>query len=635
MISRMPRYLRFLVVLIVAAVLSARVYGQAPNEPTAAAPAAMDPAEAALAGFDESTGLWFPPDAPREVYLNRSDPKHDLILDARKAFEANPALRKAVCELTLDPKREVRTSTLPQSVLQRRTMFHMLCLGLQVNEEEEARNEKAWQAHEADFEKWRDAAAARQLDGEERRARMLRIDAELMKPSDDFVRASRAFEMLGLNPQADHVVYRLLAVSPFRGSKSDTRFQDYLRRLFERESSAGMPEAGRYRMALRSFFFYTNQLPEARALSQRVLEEEALARWKTDNRAVLGLLDRLLGDTAGLKRAASTCGAPTQREQDYKDRPAGAFCFDLFYSSASRSIELHGDKAPKGLVEVLVEIIAAEPTNWPRRSSAVHDVAVLDAGRGRALADELLQLPATLVPLGARLDALSVIGRTSRKLGDFRRALGAYDYYLALLRYRPVPVPADLWSRLTAVPEEEKGPRAESERLGWLNITWALGRKVGTLIDAGDFPAARLALEELLAATFALAEATEKERKKERIAELVDDEDMDATEREALKALLGQNAEASGRAARDQLRFIRNDLSDLAAALLKAGRQDEAKRVVAYLLAQPGGERYLPMSLYPFYNEAKARGEPIQPATSPWDAAVRAGRAARVTRSKR
>ncbi|HEX2800361.1 MAG TPA: hypothetical protein VHQ44_11920, partial [Thermoanaerobaculia bacterium] len=352
-------------------VLCHRATGSPQSESTVGPAPAADPVAAALAGFDETTGLWFPPDAPRDVYLDRSDPKHDLILDVRKAFDANPALRRAVCALAADPKREVRASTLSQSVRQRITMFQMLCAGIEANEEEKAKSEKAWSESEARFEKWMNVAAARELSLDERRNRMLQLDAELEKHAVDDAHLKAAFGMLGLMPQSEYVVYRLLRTSPYHGGgKSETRFQDFLRRLLERESADGRPEAPRYRMALRHLLFYGNRFPEARALSRRLVDEEALARWKTDNRAFLALLDRLAGDASALKSAASSCEPPEREKGAYEGRPGGAYCFDVALGAATRSIDLLGEKASKGLVDVLAEVIAAEPANWSHRVNA-------------------------------------------------------------------------------------------------------------------------------------------------------------------------------------------------------------------------------------------------------------------------
>ncbi|HEX7529053.1 MAG TPA: hypothetical protein VF425_08080, partial [Thermoanaerobaculia bacterium] len=222
--------------------------------------------------------------------------------------------------------------------------------------------------------------------------------------------------------------------------------------------------------------------------------------------------------------------------------------------------------------------------------------------------------------------ALADLGGASRKLRDFPRALAAFDRYLDFLRYRPAPVPPGIWDRLTALPEEEKGPQS-IVRHGWLNISWALGEKVATSIDAGDFGGARRAIEASLANALRLAHEIEKESGKERLAQLVDLEGMEAREREALETLLGQEVEDVRRAARDEARITRGYVRSYAVALVKAGRHEEAKRVVGYLIAQPGGEKNLLGELYPIFYGARDLGKPLPPATSPWEAAPDTGAA--------
>jgi hypothetical protein len=626
MTPRLPGFARFSLRLIVAVcVLALRAIGQAQNEPTPTPTAAVDPAAAALAGFDETTGLWFPPDAPREVYLARSDPNHNWIQDIQKAFAASPPLRIAVCALVADPRREVRASVLEPSERQKLTMLHMLCVGADAAEKGKQRREEVWQENEARFEKARNASAARALPEGERRVRFLEINADLMESADVFVRLDHAFEMLGLGPQTETALYRVLAVSPFKGNPNEARFHDYLRRLFDRESAEGMPEAGRYRMAIRNNLYFTNRLPEAGALTRVLLEDESLAPWKTNNLAVLALLDRVAGDASALKRPASRCSPPEADATNYIDRPEGVFCFDMYFDLVVHDIELNGGAAPAGLVGVLEEIIAAEPANWPRHATAIQYVVRLDPARGRELAEELLRIPATIAPLGARLDALDDLAAASRKLRDFPRALAALDRYLDFLRYRPAPPPPGVWGRLTAVPEE-KGPYSAVRR-GWLNISWALGEKVATSIDAGDFPGARRAIEASLANALRLAQEIDKESGKERLARLVDLEGMEAKEREALETLLGQEVEDVRRAARDEARMTRGYLRSYGVALVKAGRHEEAKCVVGYLIAQPGGEHNLPGELYPIFYGAKDQGKPLSPASSPWDTAPDTGAA--------
>lgn len=617
---RPPRLARFpLRLIVVWCVLFARNSCKAQNEPTPAPAAAVDPTAAALAGYDETTGLWFPPDAPREVYLENSDPNHNLTRDIQKAFAANPALRKTACALATDPKREVRNSILDMSVRQMRTRFHTLCAGAEGVEQSKKRNEEVWKENEARFERTRNASSARALSEEERQARFLEINAGFTQPAQDFERLDRAFEMLGLEPQTETGLYRVLTVSPFKGTQNETRFHDYLRHLFSRESGDAMPEAGRYRMAMRNHLFFTNRLSEARAVTRGLIEEESIAPWKTNNLADLGLLDRLAGDASALKRGASQCRPPEEDAASYVDRPEGAFCFDLYLDLALHDIEVNDKAAPVGLVGVLEEVISAEPANWTRRATAIQYVVRLDPARGRELAEELLRIPATITPLGIRLDALVDLGAASRKLHDFPSALAACDRYLDLLRHRPAPAPPDLWNRLTALPEAEKG-NPSIVRQGWLYISWALGEKVEISTEAADFPVVRRAVEAFLTNALRLAYELGKESGKERLVQLADLEGLEAKEREALENLLEQESEAVRRAARDQARMARSYLRGYGAALVKAGRQEEAKRVAAYLIAQPGGENNLPTVLYPLYYSARGRGEPFPPATRPWDA---------------
>jgi len=103
------------------------------------------------------------------------------------------------------------------------------------------------------------------------------------------------------------------------------------------------------------------------------------------------------------------------------------------------------------------------------------------------------------------------------------------------------------------------------------------------------------------------------------LADLVDLEGMEAREREALETLLGREVEDVRRAARDEARMTVGYLRSYGVALVKAGRLEETKRLVAYLIAQPGAEHNLTGEFYPTFYGAKERGEPLSPAASPWD----------------
>lgn len=91
----------------------------------------------------------------------------------------------------------------------------------------------------------------------------------------------------------------------------------------------------------------------------------SLALWKTNNLAVLALMDRVAGDVSALKRVASHCSPPEDDATSYVDRPEGAFCFDMYFDLALHDIDLNGVTAPAGLVGVLEEVVSAEPGTQP------------------------------------------------------------------------------------------------------------------------------------------------------------------------------------------------------------------------------------------------------------------------------
>jgi tetratricopeptide (TPR) repeat protein len=336
-----------------------------------------------------------------------------------------------------------------------------------------------------------------------------------------------------------------------------------------------------------------------------------------DDRVLLALLDRVLGNPAALKPILGNCAVPEHRQSEYEGSAPGAFCHDLVYVVSTRSVDILGTKASPVFVDLLEEETRAVPTDWPRRMDCIRHVMTLDPARARALDDAVLAVPATLVPLNARLQALSDIGKTSRILGDYPRALAAYDRYLDLQRYRPAPIPEGLWKRLTALPELETGKRAEEDRLDALFLTFGLARKAEVLADMKDFAGARRGIESYLAMAFALGDGTSQSPR--RLADLADVEGMDPSERAALQALLDEDAHRVALTARDEARHARRSLAYLAEALHKAGRTEEAKRVLSYLITQPGGEHLIPFDLYPLYYQAKERGEPLKPAESPWN----------------
>ncbi|MBK9964984.1 MAG: hypothetical protein IPP07_08855 [Holophagales bacterium] len=103
---------------------------------------------------------------------------------------------------------------------------------------------------------------------------------------------------------------------------------------------------------------------------------------------------------------------------------------------AWQGIRMLGEKAPPGLAEILVEGIAAEPTNWGDRMESIRMLRRVDRRIAAREAEAVLAIPFTISPPGAQYDAVAVLARIARDEKDPRRAIAALDRYLALIGFR-------------------------------------------------------------------------------------------------------------------------------------------------------------------------------------------------------
>lgn len=587
--------------------------GSNAQEPPASAsrPLAADPEAAALAGFDEETGLWFPPDRTREEYLaNLGGTKY--MMTVLEIMKTDRRLGRAICALMADPKRETRWTTLPQQIKQTRTMTDMACSGFQTNEQDTAADEARWQDFESNWAAWMNLEAARTLDPDERRAKaMSHVNEVPANGSEAQMRA--AFGLLGLSPQSETALLRVLKVVPYH-DRVKKRSDEILERLFSREGAEGMPDASLFRMARRHFLLHRGSYAEALALSRTFENDARLDPWKLDNQIVLGILERIAGNRAPLDAVLKTCPTPEPARKDLGGAP-GTYCIDMAAGIATRNIDQLVDKASPQLVDLLEDLVRAEPTNWPRRLDAIRHVALLDSRRARAMAEELLQVPATISPEAARIDALTVVGSTSRKLKEYPRAQKAYDRFLDMFHYKPLPIRPDLWSLLTAVPKEPPTGEAH-EHAGWNYVTETLSAKIKTAIEANDFEQAKRFIEQYLAFVFFVADAPKGDAS---ALEALDLSGITEEESKQLRAEIQAHAAKAIEAPRAEARYARYQIGELAVAYSKAGRLAEAKSIIAYLLKQPDGETRLPFDLALIYYPGKNSGKPIEPADRPWE----------------
>ena len=92
-----------------------------------------------------------------------------------------------------------------------------------------------------------------------------------------------------------------------------------------------------------------------------------------------------------------------------------------------------GAKTPTALKDILVEGIAAEPTDWGSRMESIRSLARIDHGLARREAEAVLAIPATLTQPGAQFDAVAALAGIAREEKHTPRAcLAAGDRPAAL-----------------------------------------------------------------------------------------------------------------------------------------------------------------------------------------------------------
>lgn len=195
------------VVLLIASCVPA-LYLSAQSVPTAGG----DNADV-VPGFDTQIGIWYPPDAPRDVYRKGSDPAHSYGKDLLQALKADPDLRDRVCALGSKylPDQE---RTEPR-LLQMKTMFDMSCIAIAIKKEQ--KNEK--QSHQRQVDEWFFSRLhLEQVQTLDKRTRWMQFESLVGE-----LRFKRSFDLalrlIALRPEDDRGVYFALKLRLTQGAK--------------------------------------------------------------------------------------------------------------------------------------------------------------------------------------------------------------------------------------------------------------------------------------------------------------------------------------------------------------------------------------------------------------------------------
>jgi len=424
-------------------------------------------------GFDEARKIWFPPDAPPGDYLGEN-PRRSLSNDVRRAFEANPSLRKSVCGRLRSPGYAPDPGALEPRAAQLRTMEDMLCLSLAMREKMDAtRARKNGSASDLLAEWFADERAEAEKIAPEERRRLehdLRYSAESLPPGN--ARARAGVRMIALRPSDDMGIAFLLehgteatwgepgpedieskSALPgerphFSVSKSQVRqfVTDLYRSMIEAEGAASGP----FRSGWAGYLHLSGgDLKEARRLAASFVSDPA-----DDNpgfeTVFVAYLDRLLGNPRPLAGLVGKC--PFSPPDDVAAALSSNYCRSVGWSLAKRLIEARKEAASPEAAAIVREAIRAEPVNWTLRVSSIRTLDLRDHAESAREFQAVADLPATAVPKNVRLDALDGVLLGFLDRADYRGALAVNQRWLDTAGYKPAPLPGNGWERLAEDP---------------------------------------------------------------------------------------------------------------------------------------------------------------------------------------
>jgi hypothetical protein len=502
----------------------------------------------------------------------------------RDAFTRDAELRRVVCALVQGEEFEGVERRLSGELRQYRTMQAMACIATAMNEQREERQRAEpleWK------ERWRremEIDQARALARDVRaREHTETYEATWTAGMEEEPRRALALKALGRGPTYPGAMRRVLELAP-SFERPRAAFHEFLLGILVEEGGEGRPESIAYRAALRNYRLYTGDHAEARAMTRKLIELVPSQVLRSDE-VLLAMLDRLAGDPAPLARLFAECPTPSgwiPAKDALVTRES--FCRDVAYFFAdSVSLRL-GSKTPAGYEGIVADLIRAEPTNWPARISEIQTLERFAPDAARRECYALLAIPATIVPLGARLDALGTLAGLDETRGETAQARAGIDRVLGLLRYRPPKPPADRWERLLKIPFEEYPLRRERGG-GFSLVAWALGSKVRLALKENDVARARRAIDEYLGAS--LERLAEIERGAEPLEGQAGGATAGSDEERAFLAWLLELQKETTRDVRREVAAGRGLLASAADWEAKSGDPRAALRIFRFLLPYP------------------------------------------------
>lgn len=436
------------------------------------------------ARLDHSTGLWFPPYAPREVYIAGSDPAHPYSADVKKAFAEDSQLASDVCAAVAEWKPAGTGETTDPRVAQKRVMLQMMCVSGAWKEKEDKASFDARGMLERAFG---DAEAAPAFSTD------LPWDqfVQDLGKQPEHVRLETSVRALFAHvPTTSGAVALLLDqfanVSHVPSAVSHRIVIDALAKRAE-GPDATYAQLAAHRYAL----FFTADYKGARQVSEKIAGA-GYATPETYESLFRALLDRIDGNAAAYQQEIQHCPKPSAEAIDalYGYEEPEIHCRAWIDDLAARAIGLTTVVSSPVLRDVIRES-AASP--YPIVAvNAARQQLLFDAAGAKQNAERLVAQRSKIAS-GVYADALLVLRRVALFVDkDNDRAIQIIGCWLDAMGYE-AELPENGWRRLakndakpSGIPEVEQVERMYEE-------------SSNAAAQQNDFPRLRHNIEALLA----------------------------------------------------------------------------------------------------------------------------------------
>jgi len=272
---------------------------------------------------------------------------------------------------------------------------------------------------------------------------------------------------------------------------ADPEKETYVRHLlgdFIASRAASGPNANEWKRSLRAFYLFTGDYTRARDFSRELIKTSQPPYAIRDS-VLLGLTERLLGNTRPLDEAIANCpGTPAEEIDRHPDEEVlhnGDYCRKILNLDLMRAIYIADEKpVPHAFKEMLAEN-ATKASSFAVREFALEQFTRVDPDAAAALWRGLVD--GSNVPEWGKEQAFLQLAKIAEKQKQWNDGIRWIDRYIDATSLPSESFTADAWDAIAR----------QEEVVGGIDETYDL--KLRLALGAHDFETARRTIEDLAA----------------------------------------------------------------------------------------------------------------------------------------